>query len=59
MNVKQRMLSLKLLKEKKNYSEFLEEIGVAATVRVNSSEKETDEKKYSSMRERCLCANMQ
>lgn len=51
MNVKQRMISLKLLKEKKNYSEFLEEIGVAATVRVNSSEKETDEKKYSNMRE--------
>ena len=46
MNVKQRMISLKLLKEKKNYSEFLEEIGVTATVRVNSSEKETDEKKY-------------
>ena len=41
MNVKQRMISLKLLKEKKNSSEFLEEIGVAATVRVNSSEKET------------------
>ena len=46
MNVKQRMISLKLLKEKKNSSEFLEEIGVAATVRVNSSEKETDDKKY-------------
>lgn len=44
MNVKQRMISLKILKEKKRYSEFLEEIGVAATVRVNSSGKETDEK---------------
>ncbi len=46
MNVKQRIISLKLLKGKKNYSEFLEEIGVATMVRVNSSEKETDEKKY-------------
>lgn len=45
MNVKQRLISLKLLKEKKNYSEFLEGIGVTATVRVNSSKKETDEKK--------------
>ena len=51
MNVKQRMISLKLLKEKKNYSEFLEEIGVAATVRVNSSKQETDEKKYSDVKE--------
>ena len=44
MDVKQRMISLKLLKEKKNYSEFLEKIGVVATVRVNS--REIDEKKY-------------
>ena len=40
MNVKERMISLKLLKEKKDHSEFLEEIGVAATVRVNCSKKE-------------------
>lgn len=50
MNVKQRMISIKLLKEKKNYSKFLEEIGIAATLRVNGSEKETDEKKYSNTR---------
>ena len=50
MNVKQRMISLKILKEKKRYSEFLEEIGVAATVRVNSGEKETDEKNSNARR---------
>lgn len=50
MNVKQRMISLKLLKEKRNYSEFFEEIGVVATVKVNASKKGTDEKKYSNTR---------
>ncbi len=51
MNVKQRMISLKLLKEQKDHSEFFEVIGVAAKVRVNGSKKETDEKKYSNTRE--------
>ena len=55
MNVKQRMISLKLLKEKKNYLEFLEEIGVAATIRANSSEKETDVKKYYARRIKNEC----
>ena len=45
MNINQRMISLKLLKEKKNYSKFLEEIGVAAAVRANNSKNETDKKK--------------
>ena len=39
-----RIISLRLIKKKEEHIEFLEEIGVAATVKVNDSNPETEEK---------------
>lgn len=44
VNVKERIISLRLIKKKEDHIEFLEEIGVAATVKVNDSNPETEEK---------------
>ena len=44
MNVKERIISLRLIKKKEDHIEFLEKIGVAATVKVNDSNPETEEK---------------
>ena len=45
MNAKQRIISLKLVEAKKNYSEFLDEIGVAAGMKENNGSREIQEKK--------------
>lgn len=44
MNTKERIISLKLIEKKESHLEFLEEIGVAATVKVNDGNLENEEK---------------
>lgn len=51
MNIKERIISLKLIEKKKTHLEFLEEIGVAATVKVNDGNLE-NEKKNSNTKEK-------
>lgn len=47
MNVKERMLSLRLLKKKECYSEFFDEIGLSADMKVTKSKvKEMEEKTW-------------
>lgn len=44
MNVKERIISLRLIEKREHHIKFLEEIGVAATVRVNGSDSKTEKK---------------